>query len=116
MKRIAMLLAFMTLCGILSAQSDTVVESTGLTIIGVLRGMLGMLVIIGIAWLISSNRKAVKWSMVAKGLDCSWSLPSVSFTFHLFRQCLNMWEEPSLKFSVLLRLVQNSSSVAWIPV
>lgn len=68
MKRIAMLLAFMTLCGILSAQSDTVVESTGLTIIGVLRGMLGMLVIIGIAWLISSNRKAVKWSMVAKGL------------------------------------------------
>lgn len=68
MKRIFMLLAFMTLCGILSAQNDTIIASTGLTFIGVLRGMLGMLVIIGISWIFSSNRKAIKWSMVAKGL------------------------------------------------
>ncbi|PID92483.1 MAG: Na+ dependent nucleoside transporter [Bacteroidetes bacterium] len=32
------------------------------------RGMLGMVVLIGLAWLFSSNRKAVNWTMVGRGL------------------------------------------------
>lgn len=34
----------------------------------ILRGVLGMAVLIGVAWLFSSNRKAVRWSMVGRGL------------------------------------------------
>lgn len=40
----------------------------GFTIVSLLRGMLGMAVVIAIAWLLSSNRKAINWSVVAKGL------------------------------------------------
>jgi len=36
--------------------------------ISVLRGGLGILVLLGIAWLFSSNRKAIDWPLVAKGL------------------------------------------------
>ncbi|KAF0201212.1 MAG: concentrative nucleoside transporter CNT [Bacteroidetes bacterium] len=40
----------------------------GFTIIGLLRGLLGMLVLIGIAWIFSTNRKAVSWKIVGIGL------------------------------------------------
>jgi len=36
--------------------------------INVLRGMLGLLVLIGIAWLFSSNRKKISWKVVITGL------------------------------------------------
>ena len=34
----------------------------------ILRGLLGMLVLIGIAWVFSTNRKAVSWKVVGTGL------------------------------------------------
>ena len=37
-------------------------------IVKLLRGLLGMAVIVAIAWVFSTNRKAVNWSMVGKGL------------------------------------------------
>lgn len=40
----------------------------GMSVTGVLRGLLGMLVLIAIAWLASANRKAISWSLVGKGL------------------------------------------------
>lgn len=40
----------------------------GFTIISLLRGLLGMLVLIGIAWIFSTNRKAVSWKIVGIGL------------------------------------------------
>lgn len=41
-------------------------ESFGIK--SVLRGLLGLMLLVGIAWLFSGNRKAIKWSVVAKGL------------------------------------------------
>lgn len=38
------------------------------SLIRLLRGMLGMLTLIGIAWIFSSNRKAISWKMVGTGL------------------------------------------------
>lgn len=38
------------------------------SLVRLLRGMLGMLVLIGIAWIFSSNRKAISWKMVGTGL------------------------------------------------
>jgi len=38
------------------------------SLIRLLRGMLGMSVLIGIAWIFSSNRKAISWKMVGTGL------------------------------------------------
>jgi CNT family concentrative nucleoside transporter len=37
-------------------------------LVRLLRGMLGMGVLIGIAWIFSSNKKAVSWKMVGRGL------------------------------------------------
>lgn len=37
-------------------------------VVRILRGLLGMGVLIGIAWLFSTNRKAISWKMVGTGL------------------------------------------------
>ncbi|MDA9820116.1 Na+ dependent nucleoside transporter [Salibacteraceae bacterium] len=39
-----------------------------ITFIGLSRGLLGMAVLIGIAWLFSSNRKAISWKVVGLGI------------------------------------------------
>jgi CNT family concentrative nucleoside transporter len=44
------------------------IASTGLTGIGIARGVLGMIALLGIAFLFSANRKAVNWKTVAIGL------------------------------------------------
>lgn len=50
--------------------SNIIPERVGFdfNLVKILRGMLGMVVLIGIAWLFSSNRKAVNWKMVGTGL------------------------------------------------
>ena len=39
-----------------------------ISLVSLSRGLLGMAVLIGIAWLVSSNRKKINWSLVGKGL------------------------------------------------
>lgn len=41
----------------------------GFSVLTILRGLLGMLVLIGIAWVFSANKRAVSWVVVAKGLS-----------------------------------------------
>ena len=43
-------------------------SSHGFSLITILRGILGMLVLIGIAWVFSSDRKAISWRVVLVGL------------------------------------------------
>jgi concentrative nucleoside transporter, CNT family len=43
-------------------------KKSGFSIISIIRGLFGMLVLIMIAWLFSSNRKKVDWFVVGKGL------------------------------------------------
>jgi CNT family concentrative nucleoside transporter len=42
--------------------------SAGFSLISLLRGFIGLLVLIGIAWLFSTNRKAISWKVVGIGL------------------------------------------------
>lgn len=51
-----------------SPATQIISSGGGFTIVSLLRGMLGMAVVIAIAWLLSSNRKAINWRVVAKGL------------------------------------------------
>jgi CNT family concentrative nucleoside transporter len=52
-----------------SPLSDVVVASgAGFSFNSLIRGLLGMAVIIGIAWVFSSNRKAINWRVVMTGL------------------------------------------------
>lgn len=51
-----------------SPATQIISSGGGFTIVSLLRGMLGMAVVIAIAWLLSSNRKAINWSVIAKGL------------------------------------------------
>lgn len=70
MKKSLALLALLATSGLLMAQNgtDVTVPAVGLSFSGILRGLLGMGVIIGLAWLLSSKRRAINWSVVAKGL------------------------------------------------
>lgn len=43
-------------------------DAGGITLIGLLRGLLGMLTLIGLAWLVSVDRKNVNWRIVFIGL------------------------------------------------
>ena len=43
-------------------------DNGGFSIITILRGLLGMLVLIILAWVFSANRKAIDWGVVGKGL------------------------------------------------
>ncbi len=68
---LSLLVAIPTLC---SAQADSVSSSplvnihTGFTMESFLRGMLGMLVLIFIAYILSSNRKAIQWKVIGIAL------------------------------------------------
>lgn len=49
-------------------------QSQGLNVWTVFRGLLGMVVLIGIAWVFSSDRKAVSWKVVGVGLTIQLGL------------------------------------------
>lgn len=57
-------------------------------LISVLRGLLGLAVLIGIAWLFSSNRKAIDWKVVGLGLACqiilAFSILKISYVQYGF--------------------------------
>ncbi|TCO10861.1 NupC/NupG family nucleoside CNT transporter [Natronoflexus pectinivorans] len=77
MKRYTALL-FLLILFILPATGENTVtpipESMGFTLTGLFRGLLGMLSIMAIAWLFSSNRKAINWRVVAIGLGIQIAL------------------------------------------
>lgn len=52
---------------VISNQS-TVIESTGFSFNSLYRGIIGMLVLLLLAWMFSSNRKAINWKTVGAGL------------------------------------------------
>ncbi|NER18845.1 NupC/NupG family nucleoside CNT transporter [Spongiivirga citrea] len=52
----------------LSGTTDGMIPSQGFTMNSLLRGMLGMFVLIVISFLLSSNRKAINWKTVGLGL------------------------------------------------
>ena len=54
------------------ADGDSVVDTNlgeGLSFINIIRGLFGMLVLIGIAYVFSTNRKAISWKVVGIGLS-----------------------------------------------
>ena len=51
-----------------NSQNETIVPSTGFTFNGLLRGLLGMAVLILISYVFSANRKAINWKTVSFGL------------------------------------------------
>jgi CNT family concentrative nucleoside transporter len=52
---------------IAQASASTPIE-TNITLIGILRGLLGIAFLVGIGWLFSEKRKSISWSLIAKGL------------------------------------------------
>lgn len=71
-----------------AAHSTVEIPDYRFSIVTVLRGLLGMFVLIGIAWLFSANRRAISWRVVAIGLSAQVLLavgvlqvPPVQFFF-----------------------------------
>ncbi|CDF78011.1 Na+ dependent nucleoside transporter [Formosa agariphila KMM 3901] len=53
---------------IATAEQDTIIPSQGFSTNSLLRGLLGMLVLLLICYLLSSNRKAINWKTIGVGL------------------------------------------------
>lgn len=76
MRRAALLtflILFISTINIWAQDTDPVhqlvsITSAGFSLTSLLRGFLGMIAIMGIAWLFSSNRKAINWKVVTTGL------------------------------------------------
>ena len=60
--------AFTEIISNLSPQNETIIPSAGFTLNGLLRGLLGMAVLILISYVFSANRKAINWKTVSFGL------------------------------------------------
>ncbi len=56
----------------------------------ILRGVIGMLAIVAIAWMLSNNKKAIKWDIVAKGLLIQFILA----VFILKGRVMEQWFAP----------------------
>ncbi|WP_430811532.1 MULTISPECIES: NupC/NupG family nucleoside CNT transporter [unclassified Carboxylicivirga] len=74
-----------------SAQAVDVSTAATFDFMGILRGLMGMAVLIGIAWLFSLNRKAISWKVVGLGLGmqvllaiCVLYVPFVQSIFEFF--------------------------------
>lgn len=48
--------------------SKETVEQGGFSFVSILRGILGMAFLLGVAWLFSANRKGIDWGLVGKGV------------------------------------------------
>lgn len=63
-------------------------QSNGTSFISLLRGILGMIVLIGIAWLFSTNKKAINWKAVGIGISIQLvlavSILNISFVQDFF--------------------------------
>lgn len=62
--------------------------------VSILRGILGMAVLLGLAWIFSTNRKGISWGTVGKALAlqflvavCVLFFPAVQTAFEIFGKC-----------------------------
>lgn len=53
---------------IYTLQYRPLVEQKGLSLTAILRGLLGILTLVGLGWLFSANRRKIDWALVGKGL------------------------------------------------
>jgi CNT family concentrative nucleoside transporter len=60
--------AFLLLSPLFCSAQDGLLVNDGNLLMDILRGLLGMAVLIGIAWTVSVNRKGVDWALVLKGI------------------------------------------------
>ncbi|MCW3805144.1 NupC/NupG family nucleoside CNT transporter [Plebeiibacterium marinum] len=104
-KKIPGALLLLALCPENTFAASGIIEQTsaGLTFTGLSRGIIGMAVLIGIAWLFSANKKAINWRVVGTGLAIQLflaisilNIPFVQgffeFISKLFVQVLNFTE------------------------
>lgn len=96
MKKVLMFLTFIGSGLMASAATahELSVAPIGFSIISILRGLLGMAVILGICYLLSSNRKAISWRVVTIGLVVQIILafsilyiPAIQIFFEVFGKC-----------------------------
>ncbi len=72
-------------------------QSSGVTFSGILRGIIGMAVLIGLAYLVSVNRKSIDWKVVIGGLGiqlvlaiCVLYIPFVQSIFEFLGKLFNL--------------------------
>ena len=96
MKKFLLLFIILIISHLLNAQNDSsaiigVQSTASFGITGIIRGLFGMAVLIGIAYLFSLNRKAISWKVVGVGLTiqllmavCVLYVPFVQSIFEFF--------------------------------
>lgn len=96
MKKVIAFLSLIACVSVASASTphELSIAPIGFSIISILRGLLGMVVILGICYLLSSNRKAISWRVVGIGLLLQiifafsiLYIPAVQTFFEFFGKC-----------------------------
>lgn len=64
-----LIVTIVMLFGFIGIQAQEIIPSQGISITSILRGALGMLVLVGLAYLLSANRKKINWKTVIVGLS-----------------------------------------------
>lgn len=91
---VLMLLIGSSILTFANSSHELSVAPIGFSIVSILKGLLGIVVILGICYLISSNRKAISWRVVGTGLLIQiifafaiLYIPAVQIFFEFFGKC-----------------------------
>lgn len=97
-------------------------ENKGLSLKSVLRGLLGMLVLIFIGWIFSTDRKAINWKVVLIGLTIqvvlALSIQNIKFVTDIFQFVSNIFvlilDFTKVGSEFLFGNLMNTSSIGYI--
>ncbi len=73
------------------------VPDTGFSIISLLRGLLGISVLVGLGYLISSNRKAIAWKVIGTGLAAQFLIAIIVLKVPFFQYVIGILGKVFLK-------------------
>ena len=73
------------------------VPDTGFSIISLLRGLLGISVLVGLGYLISSNRKAIAWKVIGSGLAAQFLIAIIILKVPFFQYVIGILGKVFLK-------------------
>lgn len=98
---LALGLLFMVIFPVLAQEAghtpDADTAEAGFSFVAILRGLFGIMVLLGLAFLISSKRKAINWRVVGTGLAVQFIIAIIVLKIPIFQQLIGLMGKIFLK-------------------
>jgi len=72
------------------AQDDTAIASQGYSFTSILRGLLGITILVGLGFIISSRRKAINWRVIGTGLAVQFIIALIVLKVPVFQYMIEI--------------------------